>query len=88
VSQPAAHGRQPKPFSFAYAGQAISLGRHDAIGFNTYPDDRAEIAEVNGQPAAIVRVGQHVMLIIAVDVDHEHVREIHVIGNPDKLSRV
>jgi hypothetical protein len=27
----------PKPFSFAYYGQGIALGRHDAIGFNTYP---------------------------------------------------
>jgi NADH:quinone reductase (non-electrogenic) len=34
------HGRNPKPLSFAYAGQAIALGQHDAIGFNTYPDDR------------------------------------------------
>jgi NADH dehydrogenase FAD-containing subunit len=36
----AVRGRQPRPFSFAYAGQAISLGQRDAIGFNTYPDDR------------------------------------------------
>jgi NADH dehydrogenase FAD-containing subunit len=36
----ALRGKQPKPFSFAYAGQAIALGRRDAIGFNTYPDDR------------------------------------------------
>ncbi|HEX2090753.1 MAG TPA: FAD-dependent oxidoreductase [Longimicrobiaceae bacterium] len=36
----ALHGRPPRPLSFAYAGQAIALGRHDAIGFNTYPDDR------------------------------------------------
>jgi RNA polymerase sigma-70 factor (ECF subfamily) len=49
---------------------------------------RAEIAEVNGQPAAIVRVGRRVVLMIAVDVDHDHVREIRVIGNPDKLGRV
>jgi NADH dehydrogenase FAD-containing subunit len=32
-------GKQPKPFSFAYAGQGIALGRRDAIGFNTYPND-------------------------------------------------
>ncbi len=35
----AVQGRTPKPFSFAYLGQAISLGRRDAIGFNNYPDD-------------------------------------------------
>jgi NADH dehydrogenase FAD-containing subunit len=32
-------GKQPRPLSFAYAGQGIALGRHDAIGFNTYPAD-------------------------------------------------
>jgi hypothetical protein len=27
-------------------------------------------------------------LIIAIEVDGDHVREIRVIGNPDKLKRV
>jgi NADH dehydrogenase FAD-containing subunit len=34
------HGKMPKPFSFAYLGQGIALGRHNAIGFNNYPDDK------------------------------------------------
>jgi NADH dehydrogenase len=34
------HGKAPRPFSFAYLGQGIALGRHNAIGFNNYPDDR------------------------------------------------
>ncbi len=34
------HGKAPKPFSFAYLGQGIALGRHNAIGFNNYPDDK------------------------------------------------
>jgi NADH dehydrogenase FAD-containing subunit len=33
-------GKQPKPLSFAYAGQGIALGRGNAIGFNNYPADR------------------------------------------------
>ncbi|MGZ6368513.1 MAG: NAD(P)/FAD-dependent oxidoreductase, partial [Ktedonobacteraceae bacterium] len=33
-------GKAPKPFSFAYLGQGIALGRHNAIGFNNYPDDK------------------------------------------------
>jgi NADH dehydrogenase FAD-containing subunit len=32
-------GRRPRPFSFAYLGQGIALGRGNAIGFNNYPDD-------------------------------------------------
>jgi NADH:quinone reductase (non-electrogenic) len=34
------HGKTPQPFSFAYLGQGIALGRHDAIGLNNYPDDK------------------------------------------------
>ncbi|MGI8586558.1 MAG: NAD(P)/FAD-dependent oxidoreductase [Chloroflexia bacterium] len=34
-------GQTPRPLSFAYQGQCIALGRHDAIGFNNYPADRA-----------------------------------------------
>jgi len=34
------HGKAPRPFSFAYLGQGIALGRHNAIGFNNYPDDK------------------------------------------------
>ena len=33
-------GRAPRPLSFAYLGQGIALGPHNAIGFNNYPDDR------------------------------------------------
>src|SRR5947209_13983593 len=36
----ALHGKTPRPFSFAYLGQGIALGRHNAIGFNNYPDDK------------------------------------------------
>ena len=32
-------GKTPEPLSFAYLGQGIALGRHNAIGFNNYPDD-------------------------------------------------
>jgi NADH dehydrogenase FAD-containing subunit len=33
-------GKTPRPLSFAYVGQGIALGRHNAIGFNNYPDDK------------------------------------------------
>jgi NADH:ubiquinone reductase (H+-translocating) len=32
-------GRRLRPFSFAYLGQGIALGRGNAIGFNNYPED-------------------------------------------------
>jgi NADH dehydrogenase FAD-containing subunit len=36
----AVNGRPQKPLDFAYVGQGIALGRHDAIGFNNFPDDQ------------------------------------------------
>ena len=30
-------GKPLRPFGFAYVGLGIALGRHDAVGFNTYP---------------------------------------------------
>ncbi len=32
--------KPPQPFSFAYLGQGIALGRRDAIGLNNFPDDK------------------------------------------------
>jgi NADH dehydrogenase len=31
------NGKPLRPFGFAYVGLGIALGRHDAVGFNTYP---------------------------------------------------
>lgn len=49
------------------------------------PNVQTEIAEVNGQPAAILRVDQQAVLVLAIQVDGDQVREIRAIGNPDKL---
>jgi RNA polymerase sigma-70 factor, ECF subfamily len=52
------------------------------------PNYHAEIAEVNGQPAAILRVGHKAVAIITIEVDSDHIRAVRVIGNPDKLKWV
>jgi NADH:quinone reductase (non-electrogenic) len=36
----AINGRPQKPLNFAYLGQGIALGRHEAVGFNNFPDDK------------------------------------------------
>jgi len=51
----AIQGKTPRPFSFAYAGQAIALGRHNAIGFNTYPADRPNRPYFTGKPGFEIR---------------------------------
>ncbi|HEX2622777.1 MAG TPA: FAD-dependent oxidoreductase, partial [Phototrophicaceae bacterium] len=34
------HGKAQQTFGFSFYGQAIALGRHNAIGFLTFPDDK------------------------------------------------
>jgi len=49
---------------------------------------RMELAEVNGQPAVIIRVAGQVFSVLTIDVEAEHIRAIYVIANPEKLARV
>jgi RNA polymerase sigma-70 factor (ECF subfamily) len=44
-----------------------------------------EIAEVNGEPAAILRVGESPVFVIAIAPRDERIAEIRVLGNPAKL---
>jgi RNA polymerase sigma-70 factor, ECF subfamily len=46
---------------------------------------RVELAEVNGEPSVILRVGAKAVLVLCIAVEQAQVHEIRVIGNPDKL---
>jgi RNA polymerase sigma-70 factor (ECF subfamily) len=45
-----------------------------------------ELAEINGEPAMIVRSMEQVLVVVSVGVENERIGEILVIGNPDKLT--
>ena len=49
------------------------------------PGSRAEIADVNGEPALIVRAEGEVRLVLSIGVDADRVCAIRAIRNPDKL---
>src|SRR5258708_17346425 len=51
------HGKTPRPLSFAYLGQGIALGRHNAIGFNNYPDDKPYPPYFTGWLGYLIREG-------------------------------
>ncbi|HEX5690532.1 MAG TPA: sigma factor-like helix-turn-helix DNA-binding protein, partial [Roseiflexaceae bacterium] len=48
----------------------------------------AEFAEVNGQPAMIVRAGGEIFSVLTIEVEAGAIRAVYVLANPDKLARV
>ncbi len=47
-----------------------------------------EIADINGEPAVILRVAGQARVVLFITVSRGQLQEIRAIGNPDKLSRV
>jgi hypothetical protein len=52
------------------------------------PDYHTEIAEVNGEPAMIIRAGSQPLFVLTIQVEAGHIRAIRIIANPDKLMRI
>ena len=53
------------------------------------PEDyHLEIADVNGQPALIFRTGDQTLLVLAIEVDAEHIQAIRILANSEKLARI
>jgi len=59
-------GKMPRRLSFAYLGQGIALGRHNAIGFNNYPDDKPNPPYFTGWLGYLIREGFVRYLAIAI----------------------
>jgi RNA polymerase sigma-70 factor (ECF subfamily) len=47
-----------------------------------------EITEVNGEPALLLRVDGHAFSVVSVTIAQQHIVEIRVIGNPEKLRHL
>lgn len=48
-------GKKPQPLSFAYAGQAVALGKNHALFFPLSPDDRPRPPYITGRFGALAR---------------------------------
>jgi RNA polymerase sigma-70 factor, ECF subfamily len=48
----------------------------------------AEVAEVNGQPAMIIRAEDQAFAVVTIEVEDQQIQTIHVIVNPEKLERI
>lgn len=51
-------------------------------------EGQVAIEELNGWPAVVLRVGGAVASTLAIETDGETIFAVHVVVNPDKLSRV
>ncbi|HEX6484423.1 MAG TPA: RNA polymerase sigma-70 factor [Ktedonobacteraceae bacterium] len=49
---------------------------------------RVELAEVNGQPGLIIRLGDRAYRVMTIEVEAQQIRAIRIIANPEKLARV
>ncbi len=50
--------------------------------------ESVELAQVNGYPALIMRLGGEIESVVAVRIDDARVTGLYVVRNPEKLSRV
>jgi len=46
------------------------------------------VAEVNGQPALIVRAGGQAVFVLTIEEEAGKIQTIRIIANPNKLARV
>src|SRR6266480_5314276 len=47
-----------------------------------------ELAEVNGQPALIIRAGERAFSVLTIEVEADLIQAIRVVANPEKLTHV
>jgi RNA polymerase sigma-70 factor, ECF subfamily len=73
-----------RPITGRDAVARFSLGTRRFWPENT----RVEMAEVNGESAAIIRTGGRVFSVLSIEVEAEQIRAIRIIANPEKLAQV
>ena len=66
-----------------------AVARSIAGGSRRYTEPySAEIRELNGEPAVILRVGAQAMLVLFVEEEHGQITRLRAIANPEKLQRL
>jgi RNA polymerase sigma-70 factor, ECF subfamily len=77
-------GAATVPISGPAAVAAFVLGTRRFAPANYW----LEVAEINGQPAMLIRTLEGVFLVLAIEVENQRIRGIRAIANPDKLARL
>ena len=78
-------GAATRPITGREAVAYFSLGASKRF----WPEGaRMELAEVNGQPGLIIRLGERAYRVMMIEVEAQRIRAIRIIANPEKLTRV
>ena len=73
-----------RPITGRNAVARFSLGTRRFLPENY----RAELAEVNGQAAIIIRTGGQALFVLSIEVEAERIQAIRIMANPEKLARI
>jgi len=65
----AQRGKAERPFSYSTYGQAVALGPRDAVGFATFPNDRAVGPIYRGMLAVRLRAFFVWFLVVALELE-------------------
>jgi RNA polymerase sigma-70 factor (ECF subfamily) len=49
---------------------------------------RVEVADVNGEPAMVIRGDDRAYLVLTIEVEAQRIRTVRIVANPDKLAHV
>ena len=79
-------GAATRPLTGREAVARFSVGARQR--FVPPAGSQAEMAEVNGEPALIIRVGAQALLVLSIEVEQGQIQAIRIMANPDKLTRV
>jgi RNA polymerase sigma-70 factor (ECF subfamily) len=83
----------------AFAARRPLIGREQVVNFliglhraaqaaGVIPDVSLVIADINSEPALVVRVGQRLESIFVISIDGDEISGIRAVRNPDKLARI
>lgn len=73
-------GKQQAPLSFAYYGQGIALGPNDAVGFLTFPDDKARGPILRGKTAVVVRNFFVLLFLYVMELERRFPGFFYIVG--------
>jgi RNA polymerase sigma-70 factor, ECF subfamily len=81
-------GAATRPIAGRMAVARFILGALGVFRSSLPESSRVELAEVNRQPALIIRADEKAFAVLTVEVEAQQIRTIRIVANPEKLAHV